>query len=228
MEQKSKFHKGALSLVCFYSSFINYSRDMPCSLQHKLWNFLLQMHALWAQTLSLPWSPYSASTWHAMLTTPPTHNRCAHTEHNIYHMMGKIRKVTTTIVKMNTYWVCTICQGQFSVLRPWTLHHPHDQVPLDDKLSNARPWSNESSSLQLIAEWDRVWERWEWRMEREIILMYYLGNIWESPRSLKHKNSGFPGGESIQLGTTRAPGKVAINESISVSQLCCWAEEIPD
>lgn len=65
-------------------------------------------------------------------------------------------------------------------------------------------------------------------MERGNILMYYLGNIWEGPGSVKHKDPGFSDGESIQLGTARALGKVAINKCISVSQPCCWGKEIPD
>lgn len=58
-------------------------------------------------------------------------------------------------------------------------------------------------------------------MERGIVLMYYLGNIWEGPASLKHKDPGFSDGESIPLGTAGALGKVAINKCISASPPCC-------
>ena len=55
-----------------------------------------------------------------------------------------------------------------------------------------------------------------------IVLMHYWGNIQEGPGSLKHKDPGSSEGESLQLGTARALGKVAIDKCISMSQPCCW------
>lgn len=58
-------------------------------------------------------------------------------------------------------------------------------------------------------------------MEKEMILMYYLGNTSSGPISWKHKEPGFSDDESIGLGAATALGKAEMNKCISVNTSHC-------
>lgn len=167
---------GALLLTCIYSSVISYSMDMPCSLEYQLWHFLFQMCVTFAHTASLPWPPFLVS--HGYPPTSYQHTQ-THTQHCIYRPMGKIRKITTTVIKANTYWGCTVVPGWvLSTSSVSTRHHLHDHVL---RMVNCPVLDIEAMKAVLCGsdpEWDELWRRRGWRMDRGFIFMYYLGNIW--------------------------------------------------